>query len=95
MPYTAKGKDYAAELVNQIKDVGQELIDKAEEMVGKNLTGITGFHIDIDFPQGDDRLLVPEITCTADIVCENTFRRWEMEVSEGTEDAAERKEAYK
>lgn len=94
MPYTAKGKDYAAELVNQIKDVGQELIDKAEEMVEKNLTGIIGFHIDIDFPQGD-RMPVPEITWMADIICENTFKRWEMEVSEGTEDAAERKEAHK
>lgn len=60
MPEEVK-RSYRDDLVQQIKDAGQELIDTAEQMVRKDVRGISGFYIYIEFPQGD-RVGIPEIT---------------------------------
>lgn len=41
-------KPYREELVQEIKDVGRDLIDRADELVPKDLHFITGFSIRID-----------------------------------------------
>lgn len=66
--------NYRDDLVQQIKDAGQELIDRAEDMVSKNTEFISDFSINIYFPQGD-YVPVPEITWTTEVVTKNTVDR--------------------
>lgn len=68
-------KPYRKELVQEIKEVGQELIDRAEELVPEELKAITGFSIHIDFPQGDCSP-IPEISCEYGTFCTNTLDRY-------------------
>ena len=74
MAIKAVKKPYREELVQEIKDVGQELIDRADELVPKDLHFITGFSIRIDFNQGDC-LPIPDITCEYGTFCTNTHKR--------------------
>ena len=46
-------KPYREELVREIKEAGLEIIDRADELVPKDLHLITGFSIHINFNQGD------------------------------------------
>lgn len=55
-------KPYRDEVVQQIKEAGQELIDRAESMVGKNLSEITDISIEIHIGMMRDGLECPEIT---------------------------------
>lgn len=66
------------ELVKQIKDVGEELIIRAETLVPENLGLISDFYIDISFPQGDC-VPLPEITVHTTISAERTIERWRKE----------------
>lgn len=65
---------YREELIRLIKEAGQDLIDRAEEMVGENLDMITDFSINIYFPQGEIYTL-PEISWTTETVSKNSFNR--------------------
>ena len=65
---------YREELVQEIKDVGQELFDRADELVPEDLHLISGFSIHIDFIQGDWPPL-PEISCKYETFCTNTHKR--------------------
>ena len=67
-------KSYRDDLVQQIKDAGQELIDTAEQMVQKDVRGISGFYIHINFPQGEC-VGLPEITYSTETICKNTYYR--------------------
>lgn len=49
------GNKYRDILVEQIKSAGQQLIDRAEEMVSEKLAYVTDFSISIDIPQPADR----------------------------------------
>lgn len=69
---------YRKELVKEIKEVAQELIDRAEELVPKDLKEITGFSIHIDFPQGDC-VPIPEFSCKYGTFCTNTLDRYYKE----------------
>lgn len=66
---------YREELLQEIKDVGQELIDRADELVPKDLRLITGFSIRIDFDQGDC-LPIPDITCEYGTICNHSLDRY-------------------
>lgn len=52
--------NYRNELVQQIKDAGQELIDRAEDMVSENTDMITDFNIHISFAQENYPLITFE-----------------------------------
>ena len=78
MPMNAVGEEYREELVKQIKDAGEELIDRAESLIPEKMEGITGFSIDISFPQGD-QIPIPEIRVYLDLISLNTMERWRME----------------
>lgn len=67
-------KKYRDDLVQQIKDAGQELINRAEEMLDEGTDLITDFHINIYFPQGEFAP-IPEISWTAEVACKRTFDR--------------------
>ena len=67
-------RSYRDDLVQQIKDAGQELIDTAEQMVRKDIRGISGFYIHINFPQGE-YVGIPEITYFTETICKNTYYR--------------------
>ena len=75
MATVVEKKKYRDELVQLIKDVGQELIDRAEDMVGENTDAITDFSIDIYFPQGVDLIRVPEIHWTTEVISKNVLKR--------------------
>lgn len=68
-------KPYREELVQEIKEVGQELIDRADELVPKDLQFVTGFSIHIDFNQGDC-IPIPDITCKYGSICINSKKRF-------------------
>ena len=65
-----KQKEYRGFLVEQIKAAGQELIDRAEQMVGPDLDLISGFNIYISFDQGD----IPTIDFTTSILSKNNHK---------------------
>lgn len=65
--------NYRDELVAIIKDIGQELIDRAEEMVAEDATFIKDFHIDIDIPNPRDE--DPTITWQHSTLCTNYLNR--------------------
>ena len=71
--------NYRDELVAIIKDIGQELIDRAEEMVAEDATFIKDFYIDIDIP--NPREEEPTITWRHSTLCTNYINR--MDPSRG------------
>lgn len=74
-----KETHYREELVKQIKDVGEELIIRAETLVPENLGLISDFYIDISFPQGDC-VPLPEITVHTTVNTKRTLDRWRKEI---------------
>lgn len=66
-------KPYRDQLVQYIKDAGQELIDRAEDMVSDNTDLISNFSINIDFDQAFNSL--PTISWRTEVVCKNTADR--------------------
>lgn len=79
MSMDAKGTNYRKELVKQIKDVGEELIIRAETLVPEDLDLVSGFHIDISFPQGGCAL-IPEIAVHTTVFVKRTLDRWRKEI---------------
>lgn len=75
MTIKAVKKPYREELVREIKEVGQELIDRADELVPKDLHLITGFSIHINFNQGDC-VPIPDIICEYGTFCSNSRKRF-------------------
>ena len=61
-----KDSNFRDELVQQIKDAGQELINRAETMVHPDLDLVTEYSIDISFDLRHD--CCPEITFTTSVV---------------------------
>lgn len=74
----AKETNYRKELVKQIKDVGEELIVRADDLVPENLDLLSDLHIDISFPHGDC-VPLPEITVHTTISAKRTVERWRKE----------------
>lgn len=64
---------YRDELVAIIKDMGQELIDRAEEMVAPDAKYIGDFNIDINIP--NPREEAPSITYSTSTFCFNHNKR--------------------
>lgn len=64
-------KNYRDQLVDYIKDAGQELIDRAEHMVDENTDCISGFSIRIKF----DRDYIPVIEWVTEVLTKNTIER--------------------
>ena len=65
---------FRAELVELVKASGQELIDRAEEIVG-DTTMISDFDISIDFGLNEGRLgACPKITVNHEYVARNTIK---------------------
>ena len=65
---------FRAELVELVKASGQELSDRAEEIVG-DTTLISGFDISIDFGLNEGRLdTCPKITVNHEYVALNTIK---------------------
>lgn len=62
---------YRDELVQTIKLMGQELIDRAESMVHEDCDMITNFNINIDIPQPMDGH--PELTWSTSTMSKNFF----------------------
>lgn len=67
----SKRENYRDELVQQIKDAGQELINRADTMVHPDLDLITNFSIIINF----DQERFPEITFSTSVV-NKTLAGW-------------------
>lgn len=65
-------KKYRDILVEQIKSAGQQLINRAEEMVSEKLTFVTGFTINVDIPQPVDRPI--SISWTAETIDTNQLK---------------------
>ncbi len=64
-------KNFRDELVQQIKDSGQELIDRAESLVSPDLTEITDFGITLSFHQGE----CPTVTIETEVVNRRVCKR--------------------
>lgn len=65
--------NYRDELIQTIKLIGQELIDRAESMVHEDCDMITNFNINIDIPQPMDGS--PELTWSMSVVSKNFFNK--------------------
>ena len=64
-------KNFRDELVQQIKDSGQELIDRADSLVSPDLTEITDFSIMLSFHQGE----CPTVTIETEVVNRRACKR--------------------
>ncbi|QDW74367.1 hypothetical protein FND36_10180 [Lachnospiraceae bacterium KGMB03038] len=69
-------KPYRDEIVQQIKEAGQELIERAESMVGNGLDKITDISIDIHLGTMTDVTGWPEITIHTSVANKKTLERW-------------------
>lgn len=68
-------KNYRDELVQMIKDMGQELIDRAETMVSKDCEMVTDFDISIAIPQPMEG--PPSITWSTSTISKRVIDRFE------------------
>lgn len=75
----AKETHYREELIKQIKDVGEELIIRAETLVPEDLDLASDFHIDISFLQGGS-VIIPEIAVHTTVFAKRTLDRWRNEI---------------
>lgn len=73
MSNTIRNENYRDELIAIIKDVGKELIERAEEMVAEDASYITDFHIDVDIPQPCEGY--PLISWQMETFCTNYHNR--------------------
>ena len=64
---------YREELIQRIKDVGQELIDRADTMISEDTELITNFYISIN--NLDETKELPAIEWTTEVVNRNTMDR--------------------
>lgn len=64
---------YREELIQRIKDVGQELIDRADTMISEDTELITNFYISIN--NLDETKELPAIEWTTEVVNRNTMNR--------------------
>lgn len=64
-------KKYRDKLVHQIKDAGQELINRAETMVHPDIDLITDFYITLSFSQDS----FPEVSFSTSVVNKTTYDR--------------------
>lgn len=64
-------KKYRDKLVHQIKDAGQELINRAETMVHSDIDLITDFYITLSFSQDS----FPEVSFSTSVVNKTTVDR--------------------
>lgn len=62
-------ENYRTHLVNQIKGVGQELIDRAEQMVSPDLDLISDFNISVSFDQEG----IPVIEFSTSVISKNCW----------------------
>ena len=68
-------KPYRDEVVQQIKEAGQELIDRAESIIGEGANGIVDVRIAIQIGMPvEDKM--PEITVEILYANRKTFDRW-------------------
>ncbi len=65
------------ELVLRIKEAGQELIDRAEQMISKDTDAISDFSLYVNLNQVD--LLVPTIEWSTSVISKNTLDRMREE----------------
>lgn len=68
-------KNFRDELVQQIKDSGQELIDRAESLVSPDLTEITDFSITLGFHQGEYPIITTETEVVNRRVCKRLWKK--------------------
>ena len=66
---------YRDELVQRIKEAGQELIDRAENMVDKEVDYITDFDIYINLHPEGDCVEIPTIQWNTTVANRNTLKR--------------------
>ena len=71
----AKEITYRDEVVQQIKEAGQELINKAESMVGPDLTLITSVDINVHLESSQEFPSIPEIRYDIVFANESTLKR--------------------
>ncbi len=69
-------KPYRDEVVQQIKEAGQELIDRAESLVGEGLTEIVDVQITIYIGSRKDEMVFPSISIQTEVATKNTIDRW-------------------
>ena len=72
-----KLKPYREELVQSIKDAGQELIDRAESMIGTEIDAVTGFEIHITIDTQTDVVCYPEIRFEISALNRRILKRWQ------------------
>ncbi|MBQ8237887.1 MAG: hypothetical protein IJZ39_07065 [Oscillospiraceae bacterium] len=65
---------YRDKLVAYIKDAGQDLIDRAEQMVGPDTDLISEFNIHISFPQ--ELGSMPIIEWSTEVISKNAHKRY-------------------
>lgn len=63
---------YREELVLRIKEVGQELIDRAEQMISKETDCVEGFSLYVNLDKFDS---IPSIEWSTSVLSKNTINR--------------------
>lgn len=70
--------NFRNELIQRIKDSGQELIDRAESLVSPDLTEITDFSITLNFHQGEYPTITTETEVVNRRVCKRLWKKGEQ-----------------
>lgn len=70
------GTRYRDELVRMIREAGQELIDRAEDMIPEGIEWITNTVITIRIPTDAETVAIPTIETSVEVVCKSSMKKY-------------------
>lgn len=70
------GTRYRDDLIRMIREAGQELSDRAEDMIPEGIEGITNTVITIRIPTDTETVAIPTIETSVEVACKSSMEKY-------------------
>ena len=70
------GTRYRDDLIRMIREAGQDLIDRAEDMIPEGIEWITNTVITIRIPTDAETVAIPTIETSVEVVCKSSMKKY-------------------
>ena len=70
------GTRYRDDLIRMIREAGQELSDRAEDMIPEGIEWITNTVITIRIPTDAETVAIPTIETSVEVVCKSSMKKY-------------------
>lgn len=70
------GTRYRDDLIRMIREAGQELSDRAEDMIPEGIEWITNIVITIRIPTDAETVAIPTIETSVEVVCKSSMKKY-------------------